>query len=186
MYHSNRQKVVGPENFCQIFCVRITTYLVGIAISWSRLLSITQIEIRDPITVNRAVAVIDNDIKQRINSNTILTLCIDGLIDVKGVCTSYSEYGKDQHKHVLFIHGLGASSLAWRDIPYAISKYFHTITVDLVGFGGSDKPEKEDYYTIKGFSKFIVDFLEKIGLKNKRVILVGHSLGGYIQPPSSH
>jgi pimeloyl-ACP methyl ester carboxylesterase len=109
-----------------------------------------------------------------------LTLVIDRLIDVKGVCTLYSEYGENQNKHVLFIHGLGSSSVAWRDIPYALSKYFHTITVDLVGFGGSDKPEKEDYYTIKGFSKFIVDFLEKIGIKNKKISLVGHSLGGYI------
>ena len=58
----------------------------------------------------------------------------------------------------MFIHGLGSSSLAWRDIPDALSKYFHTITVDLLGFGLSDKPDTADY-TIKGFSKFIVDFL---------------------------
>ncbi|HYZ96697.1 MAG TPA: hypothetical protein VE524_08895, partial [Nitrososphaeraceae archaeon] len=52
-------------------------------------------------------------------------------------------------------------------IPDALSKYFHTITVDLIGFGESDKPEKADYYTIKGFSKFIVDFLERIGIKEE-------------------
>jgi len=127
------------------------------------------------------VAIIDNHIKQRINTKLILTLVIDRLIDVKGVCTLYSEYGEDPHKYVLFIHGLGASSVSWRDIPYALSKYFHTITVDLVGFGGSGKPEKEEYYTIKGFSKFILNFLEKIGIKkNKKISLVGHSLGGYI------
>lgn len=39
--------------------------------------------------------------------------------------------------------------------------------VDLIGFGLSDKPEKEEYYTIKGFSKFIVDFLGEIGIKEK-------------------
>jgi pimeloyl-ACP methyl ester carboxylesterase len=102
--------------------------------------------------------------------------------DVKGVCTLYSEYGEDQNKHVLFIHGLGASSATWRDIPIALSKYFHTITVDLIGFGASCKPDTADY-TIKGFSKFIVDFLERIGIKekdNKKINIVGHSLGGYI------
>jgi pimeloyl-ACP methyl ester carboxylesterase len=77
---------------------------------------------------------------------------------VKEVGTFYKEYGDPKDKHVLFIHGLGSSSLAWRDIPDALSEYFHTITVDLVGFGVSDKPETADY-TIKGFSKFIVDFL---------------------------
>ena len=101
---------------------------------------------------------------------------------VRGVGTFYKEYGDPKRRHVLFIHGLGASSLAWRDIPEALSKYCHTITVDLIGFGLSDKPEKADY-TIKGFSKFIGGFLETIGIKEEehgKVSIVGHSLGGYI------
>ena len=67
------------------------------------------------------------------------------------------------------------------DIPQALSEHFHTIAVDLIGFGGSDKPNTADY-TIKGFSKFIVDFLrDRIGIKeNEKVSIVGHSLGGYI------
>ena len=102
---------------------------------------------------------------------------------VKGVGTFYKEYGNPRDKHVLFIHGLGSSSLAWRDIPDALSEYFHTITIDLIGFGVSEKPETADY-TIKGLSKFIVDFLiERIGIEkkeHKKISLVGHSLGGYI------
>jgi pimeloyl-ACP methyl ester carboxylesterase len=50
-------------------------------------------------------------------------------------------------KHVLFIHGIGSSSSAWRDIPEALTKivtskneHFHTINLDLIGFGKSDKP----------------------------------------------
>ena len=84
---------------------------------------------------------------------------------------------------MLFIHGLGSSSLVWRDIPDALSQYFHTITIDLIGFGASEKPETADY-TIKGFSKFIEDFLkERIGIEkkeHKKINIVGHSLGGYI------
>jgi len=102
---------------------------------------------------------------------------------VKGVGTYYKEYGDTKGKHVLFIHGLGSSSLAWRDIPDALSQYFHTITIDLIGFGASEKPETADY-TIKGFSKFIEDFLkERIGIEkkeHKKINIVGHSLGGYI------
>ena len=103
------------------------------------------------------------------------------LPDKKEVGTLYYEYGKDKNKHVLFIHGLGSSSIVWRDIPQALSEHFHTITVDLIGFGGSDKPNTADY-TIKGFSKFIVDFLrERIRIKeNEKISIVGHSLGGYI------
>lgn len=102
---------------------------------------------------------------------------------VKGIGTFYREYGDIKKKHVLFIHGLGSSSHRWIDIPEALSKYFHTVTVDLIGSGLSEKPQNADY-TIKGFSKFIVDFLiERIGIKDKehkKVSIVGHSLGGYI------
>ena len=100
---------------------------------------------------------------------------------VKGIGTFYREYGDIKKEHVLFIHGLGSSSHRWVDIPEALSKYFHTITVDLIGSGLSEKPQNADY-TIKGFSKFIVDFLiERIGImdkEHKKISIVGHSLVG--------
>ena len=64
---------------------------------------------------------------------------------VKGVGTFYREYGDARKEHVLFIHGLGASSIRWGDIPEALSKYFRTIVVDLIGFGASEKPLDADY-----------------------------------------
>lgn len=91
----------------------------------------------------------------------------------------YDEYGKGKQKHVLFIHGLGSSLLVWRDIPQALSEHFHVFTVDLIGFGQSDKPQVD--YTIEYFTKFIKDFIRKIGIKDKdKITLIGHSLGGYI------
>jgi pimeloyl-ACP methyl ester carboxylesterase len=84
-------------------------------------------------------------------------------------------------RHILFIHGLGSSADRWLDIPDALSMYYHTIAVDLIGFGGSDKPSDVNY-TIEQFSEFILEFIEKIGLSgdHKKITLVGHSLGGYI------
>jgi pimeloyl-ACP methyl ester carboxylesterase len=69
--------------------------------------------------------------------------------------------------------------VGWRDIPDALSEQFHTISVDLIGFGGSEKPTTADY-SIKGFSRFIFDFLQAIDLKDEKICIVGHSLGGYI------
>jgi pimeloyl-ACP methyl ester carboxylesterase len=85
------------------------------------------------------------------------------------------------NKHVLFIHGLGSSADRWLDIPDALSMYYHTIAIDLIGFGESDKPSDVNY-TIDKFSEFILEFIEKIGLSDddKKITLVGHSLGGYI------
>ena len=84
-------------------------------------------------------------------------------------------------RHILFIHGLGSSADRWLDIPDALSKYYHTIAVDLIGFGGSDKPGDIDY-TIEKFAEFIQEFINKKGLTSddKKITLVGHSLGGYI------
>ena len=91
----------------------------------------------------------------------------------------YDEYGKDNPRHILFIHGLGSSSIVWRDIPQALSEQFHTICVDLIGFGGSDKPFLN--YTISYFSQFVKSFLRQIGINDSdKVTIIGHSLGGYI------
>ncbi|MGE5706596.1 MAG: alpha/beta fold hydrolase [Nitrososphaerales archaeon] len=86
---------------------------------------------------------------------------------------------KDREKNLLFIHGLGSSSERWLDIPEALSRYFHTIAVDLIGFGGSDKPQNINY-SIETFKKFIIDFISTVGLDDKKICLIGHSLGGYI------
>lgn len=84
-------------------------------------------------------------------------------------------------KHILFIHGLGSSADRWLDIPDALSTYYHTIAVDLIGFGGTDKPTDVNY-TIEKFSEFILQFIDKIGLSgiDRKITLVGHSLAGYI------
>lgn len=99
--------------------------------------------------------------------------------NVNGHKIFYSESKNKEKKHVLFIHGIGASLVGWRDIPDALSEHFHTISVDLIGFGGSEKPTTADY-SIKGFSGFIFDFLQAIDVKDEKICIVGHSLGGYI------
>jgi pimeloyl-ACP methyl ester carboxylesterase len=86
---------------------------------------------------------------------------------------------KDRKKNLLFIHGLGSSSERWLDIPEALSTYFHTIAVDLIGFGGSDKPPNINY-SIETFKKFMLDFITAVNLDDKKITLIGHSLGGYI------
>jgi len=100
-------------------------------------------------------------------------------IDVEGIKVKYDEFGKSNEKIVIFLHGLGSSSLTWRDIPEALSKYFHTIVLDLVGFGWTDKPHEN--YTIDYFCKFLDKFLSKMGVEcTEKLNVIGHSLGGYI------
>ena len=100
-------------------------------------------------------------------------------INVEGIKVKYDEFGKSNEKIVLFLHGLGSSSLTWRDIPEAFSKHFHTIALDLVGFGLTDKPHEN--YTIDYFCKFLDKFLSKMRVEcTEKLNVIGHSLGGYI------
>jgi 2-hydroxy-6-oxonona-2,4-dienedioate hydrolase len=93
----------------------------------------------------------------------------------------------DNRQHLLFIHGLGSSADRWLDIPDALSLYFHTVAIDLPGFGGSDKPSDMNY-TIEAFSDIVREFIDKIKIteedrgnnKARTTTLVGHSLGGYV------
>jgi pimeloyl-ACP methyl ester carboxylesterase len=102
----------------------------------------------------------------------------------------YLESGKndlEMRQHLLFIHGLGSSADRWLDIPDALSLYFHTLAIDLPGFGGSDRPSDMNY-TIDAFSDIVRQFMDKIRIteedtgndKDGTITLVGHSLGGYI------
>lgn len=93
-----------------------------------------------------------------------------------------------KQKHILFIHGLGSSAERWLDIPDALSLYFHTIAIDMPGFGKSDKPSDLDY-SVETFSNIVTAFMGKIGIANRNrdgndrsisTTLVGHSLGGYV------
>ena len=61
---------------------------------------------------------------------------------VDGIRTRYLEAGRHHPEKVIFIHGLGSSAERWLDIPLALSLYYHTIAVDLPGFGMTGRPEE--------------------------------------------
>ena len=98
-------------------------------------------------------------------------------ITVNGLKIRYFESGFKNPRCVLFIHGLGSSSDRWLDIPETLSSNFHTIALDLPGFGKSDKPKTN--YTIQFFQEFVQNFMAALGINNG-TSLVGHSLGGFI------
>jgi pimeloyl-ACP methyl ester carboxylesterase len=84
-----------------------------------------------------------------------------------------------QTHHILFIHGLGASADRWLDFPEALAKSYHTIAIDLIGFGKSDTPNNVDY-NIGFFRDCVTEFMRTIGIDRDKTCLIGHSLGGYI------
>ena len=87
----------------------------------------------------------------------------------------YLEEGESS-KNVVLVHGLGASAERWEYVIPHLSKKYHVVAPDLIGFGYSDKPSVD--YTAELFTKFLFDFLNSIDLR--KASLVGSSLGGQI------
>lgn len=86
----------------------------------------------------------------------------------------YEVKGSRESKPLLLIHsfGPGASSYEWRKNIDALARQFRVYTIDLLGFGLSDRPAID--YTPETFSDLISDFIrETIG---KPTIVVAHGL----------
>jgi pimeloyl-ACP methyl ester carboxylesterase len=86
----------------------------------------------------------------------------------------YQVRGASDAKPLLLIHGFGpgASSFEWRKNVDALAEQFRVYTLDLLGFGLSDRPVID--YTAETFADLISDFVkEAIG---KPTVVVAHGL----------
>lgn len=92
---------------------------------------------------------------------------------VSGVNLSVEDVGQGQP--LLLIHGWGSSSHTWSRIVPTLSQEYRCISVDLMGYGGSDKPRIEDY-TLERQTELLVALMDEMKLNN--VVVAGHSYGG--------
>ena len=78
---------------------------------------------------------------------------------------------------ILLIHGFGASLGHWRkNIPVLAQKNYRIYALDLLGFGGSDKPQLD--YTLELWRDLIKDFWQEH--INQPTVFVGNSIGGLL------
>lgn len=99
-------------------------------------------------------------------------------VDVDGVRIHYTATaGSPDVLTLVLLHGFGASIESWFDVHPLLAAKFPVVRLDLLGHGFSDKPRNGDY-SPRGHASMVAGALEKLGLK--RVVLVGHSLGGAI------
>ncbi len=82
---------------------------------------------------------------------------------------------RGQGAALLMIHGFGANVYTWRHIEPALAENHRVISLDLKGFGNSDKPMDEKY-SMFDHAKLVADFIVTKDLKD--LTLVGHSFGG--------
>ena len=78
---------------------------------------------------------------------------------------------------ILLLHGLGATKGSFLPTVAALAGSFHTIAVDLPGFGDSYKPLGVPYHP-PFFARAIVELMAALGIE--RAHLVGNSMGGRV------
>ena len=90
----------------------------------------------------------------------------------------YVERGAADAPVIIFLHGITGSRRYWlRRVSHLAGRY-RLILPDLLGFGLSAKPHVE--YTIDLFRDSIRSLVEELGLADRPLIFVAHSLGGLV------
>ncbi|MBL7818932.1 MAG: alpha/beta hydrolase [Saprospiraceae bacterium] len=93
-----------------------------------------------------------------------------------GIEITYSDTGLLRGTPLLFVHGLGSYMRAWDKNVASLAAEKRCIRLDLAGYGKSSKGRFKGNMTF--YADLIGEFCAKLGLK--KVILVGHSMGGQI------
>ncbi len=99
-------------------------------------------------------------------------------IEVQGMQVHYRIEGNEADSvPLLLLHGAGSSLHTWDSVVRIIGNKRKIIRLDLPAYGLTG-PTPDRQYSIESYTKFILNFLEK--LKVTKCDLVGNSLGGYI------
>lgn len=97
-------------------------------------------------------------------------------VDVDGVTVAYVDSG-GPGPVLLFVHGLSSYTSFWeRQIPYFAAQGYRVLSIDLPGFGASDRPDAP--LTPPWYATFLDRWLEGLGVE--RATVAGHSMGGQI------
>ena len=107
----------------------------------------------------------------------MLTTDTDQLINVEGVTLRYRAFGDPTAPALILLHGFANSLQTWRDFAPLAAAAFYVITVDMPGYGLSDKPVEHDYHN-DAQGRLMGAFIRALGLQ--QAIVGGHSLGGAV------
>ena len=78
----------------------------------------------------------------------------------------------------IFIHGLGDTGELWEPLLKKLPENVNYVTVDLLGFGDSKKPEWARYNATMQARSLLMTFT-RLGIVGD-VVVIGHSLGGLV------
>lgn len=87
-------------------------------------------------------------------------------LDWRGLRVHYLDEGKGS-RTLLCLHGEPTWSYLYRKmIPPFLAAGWRVVAPDFIGFGKSDKPEEESFYTFDMHRGFLLEFIESLNLRN--------------------
>lgn len=95
----------------------------------------------------------------------------------QGQTVCYWEYHPDTPRTIIMIHGITGNHKGFQYIAPLLPE-FHLIAPDMLGFGESDLPMREDW-SIEGLARQTNAFVRSLRLSEPPIIL-GHSMGGLV------
>jgi len=78
---------------------------------------------------------------------------------------------------LVLVHGIASSSEDWALVVSSFTPHHRVYAVDLLGYGGTDRPENADY-SIASESEFVRQFLDAEHLG--KPVVIGWSMGGWV------
>jgi len=95
--------------------------------------------------------------------------------DYQGIKINYYEAG--QGPPLILLHGFGGCSYSWRFLAPELAQDHRVFTLDLKGYGLSDKPE-DGNYAVSNQADIVAAFIRSQDLHD--LVLIGHSMGGAV------
>jgi 3-oxoadipate enol-lactonase len=97
-------------------------------------------------------------------------------ININDIVVNYDDNGPVYAPAIIFIHGTPFNKTFWDLQTEALKSNFRVVTYDLRGHGDTKGPAAD--LSIDTFTDDLIEFMDALDLE--RVIVCGHSLGGYI------
>jgi pimeloyl-ACP methyl ester carboxylesterase len=98
-------------------------------------------------------------------------------VDNVQIYYEYYDHENPDAKVIVLVHGFLSSTIRFRQLLPELTKEYKVISLDLPGFGQSEK-STSFIYKLCNYGQLIINFLDKLNIQD--VILIGHSMGGQI------
>ncbi len=89
---------------------------------------------------------------------------------------SHRMHGSPKNPAVLMLHGFLGCKEDWEEAAKALSDDYYVVTMDLPGHGKSVAEIADEFYSMSGSARAVVELLDQAGMD--RCSIIGYSMGG--------